>query len=380
MRLKDRRIFAEFLGVTPILVRADKVTHCRRPRFYWVSWATSVDWHYPLLARGDHLELVLPNDPGPRRCWLSSDASWKNQDVDARLPSVLRSRPSKRRPFKPTGIDSCNPRTVHRWEKDGFRFSPYLYKENNMITQNGKLRQPSALEKERLLDFAPRHTVTAMPTRARTQSVQQLEDVRVSLLGDSFQCVCVAQLLMPMLMKRGYAPKHLTPAEMRGSDTHTPAGRLQGASMDTLEKALASAHIASCDPRGSDVRIDVGEPFDLRSWPRRPIDVDRWKWRPVLQTKWKHPDNITLLETIAAHLALLWRSRFRNRLLSRFLYLIDNQATIAVLAKHRSRSHRLHQVVRKSAAILLAAGVRRALGYTETDRNPADAGSRDFPT
>ena len=150
--------------------------------------------------------------------------------------------------------------------------------------------------------------------------------------------------------------------------------------MDTLEKALASAHIASCDPRGSDVRIDVGEPFDLRSWPRRPIDVDRWKWRPVLQTKWKHPDNITLLETIAAHLALLWRSRFRNRLRSRFLHLIDNQATIAVLAKHRSRSHRLNQVVRKSAAILLAAGVRRALGYTETDRNPADAGSRDFPT
>ena len=34
MRLKDRRIFAEFLSVTPILVRADRVTHCRRPRFY----------------------------------------------------------------------------------------------------------------------------------------------------------------------------------------------------------------------------------------------------------------------------------------------------------------------------------------------------------
>ena len=113
-----------------------------------------------------------------------------------------------------------------------------------MITQNGKMRQPTALEKERLLDFAPRHTVTAMPTRARTQSVQQLEDVRVSLLGDSFQCVCVAQLLMPMLAARGYAPKHLAPAEMRGADTHTPAGRLQGASMAELGKALASAHIS----------------------------------------------------------------------------------------------------------------------------------------
>ena len=249
-----------------------------------------------------------------------------------------------------------------------------------MISHNGRLRQPNALEKERLLDFAPRHTLTCMPTRARSQSVQQLEDVRASLLGDSFQCLCVAQLLMPMLMSRGYAPAHLSPAVMRGSDTEVPAGQLQGASKAELEKALAGAHIASCDPRGSDVRIDIGEPFDLRSWPRRPIDVDRWKWKQVLQTRWKHPDNITLLETLAAHLALLWRTRFRDRLRTRFLHLIDNQATIAVLAKHRSRSQRLNRVVRKSAAILLAAGVRRALGYTETDRNPADVGSREFPT
>ena len=106
--------------------------------------------------------------------------------------------------------------------------------------------------------------------------------------------------------------------------------------------------------------------------------MGRWEWRPVLQTKWRHPDPITILEALAAHLALLWRSRFRDRLRSRFLHLIDNQATIAVLAKHRSRSQRLNRIVRKSSALLLAAGVRRALGYTETDRNPADAGSRSF--
>ena len=132
--------------MTPILVRADRVTHCRRPRFYWISWALAVEWHYPLMPRGDHLELLLPNDPGPRRRWLSLDAAWKAQGADARLPSFLRARPSKRQPFKPTGIDSCNPLTVHRWEK------------------------ASALEKERLLDFALRHTLTCMPTRALSQN------------------------------------------------------------------------------------------------------------------------------------------------------------------------------------------------------------------
>ena len=112
MRLQDRRIFSEMPGVLPILVRADRVTHSRRPRFYWVSWATKVDWKYELRAHPDHLELLLPNEPGPTRRWLSSGAAWQAQEDDARRPSFLRSRPAKRRPFKPTGIDSCNPRTV----------------------------------------------------------------------------------------------------------------------------------------------------------------------------------------------------------------------------------------------------------------------------
>ena len=249
-----------------------------------------------------------------------------------------------------------------------------------MLRERGQLRQPSALEKEKLLDFAPRHTMTCMPTRARSQMGKALEDVRVSLLGDSFQCMCVAQLLLPMFVMYGYAARHLTPAEMRGSDQHVPRGPMRGRTNDLLERDLARAHIAACDPRGSDVRIDIGEPFDVRSWPRRPIDVQRWNWKPVRQTRWRHVEPITILEALAAHLSLVWRSRFRNRLRTRFLHLIDNQATIAVLAKHRSRSTRLNQIVRKSAALLLASGVRRALGYTETDANPADEGSRSVAT
>ena len=179
-------MFAEMLGVLPILVRADRVTHCRRPRLDWVSWAMKVDWKCELRAHPNHLELLLPNEPGPRRRWLSSGAAWKAQEDDARLPSFLRSRPAKRRPFKPTGIDSCNPRAVQRWEKDQFRFSPYLYKEKNIISEAGELRQPCALEKELLLDFAPRHTLTCLPTRARNTQKQHLEDVLTALLGFPF--------------------------------------------------------------------------------------------------------------------------------------------------------------------------------------------------
>ena len=59
-----------------------------------------------------------------------------------------------------------------------------------------------------------------------------------------------------------------------------------------------------------------------------------------------------------------------------FLHLIDNQAALSALAKSRSSSRQLQRVLRRGAAILIAAGLRRSLGYVETDRNPADAGIR----
>ena len=143
-----------------------------------------------------------------------------------------------------------------------------------------------------------------------------------------------------------------------------------------LAQRLAQLHVVQADPRGSDVHVDSGEIADMRSWPRRPIDVSRWRWKTVWNTKWGKEDAITL-ETVAAHLALLWRTSARKEIKCRFLHLVDNQAALSALAKGRSSSRSMQRVLRRGAAVLLAASMRRALGYTETDVNPADAGSRE---
>ena len=145
---------------------------------------------------------------------------------------------------------------------------------------------------------------------------------------------------------------------------------------EELALRLAQAHVSQADPRGSDVRVDSGEVMDTRAWPRRPIDVDRWRWRTEWVTTWQTPEHITFLEVLAGHLALVWRTSKRGELRRRFLHLVDNQAALSALAKSRSSSRQLQRVLRRGAALLLAAGSRRALGYAETDRNPADAGSR----
>ena len=143
------------------------------------------------------------------------------------------------------------------------------------------------------------------------------------------------------------------------------------------EVALVKAHLAGADPRGSDVRLDSGELMSSKSWPRRPVDVTRWSWRTTWTPTWRvQNDAITLLEALAAHLALLWRMGRRDQIRSKFLHSLDNQAAIAILSKHRSSSRSLNRIARRSAALLLLSGCRRAIIYAETNTNPADAGSR----
>ena len=167
----------------------------------------------------------------------------------------------------------------------------------------------------------------------------------------------------------------LTTAEMRGARLPAEMEQLPAAELSQL---LVQAHIAGSDPRGCDVRVDSGEMINPKVWPRRPVDPARWRWKQGWKTAWRQDDSITILEALAAHLALLWRLGYKKELRKRFLHFIDNQATIGALAKGRSSSRNLHRIFRKSYALLLASGTRRALQYIETDLNVADEGSREF--
>ena len=92
--------------------------------------------------------------------------------------------------------------------------------------------------------------------------------------------------------------------------------------------------------------------------------------------KWKTASHITALETRGALAALRWRLRSRWNLASRFGHLLDNQASIGVLTRCRSTSYVLNVVVKRCCALVVAALARPFYAYCETDRNPADAATR----
>ena len=74
--------------------------------------------------------------------------------------------------------------------------------------------------------------------------------------------------------------------------------------------------------------------------------------------------------------AIRWRARSASLLRTRFVLFIDNHPFLAVLVKSRSSSRKLNAVARETAVILLCTLSRPLYAYTDTDRNPADAGSR----
>ena len=87
-------------------------------------------------------------------------------------------------------------------------------------------------------------------------------------------------------------------------------------------------------------------------------------------------EHINVLEVRSAHLTLRWRSRAPGRIGSRFLQLMDSQVAIAALAKGRSSSWKLNQVLRLVGALTVAAGFAPAYGYFMSEWNPSDSPSR----
>ena len=87
---------------------------------------------------------------------------------------------------------------------------------------------------------------------------------------------------------------------------------------------------------------------------------------------------MTFVLSCTAFAALRWRLRRAAAQRCLMLHLLDSAVTIAVLAKKRSSSHVLHRVVRRYAALELAASVHMVFGFVRSDHNPADAPSRRF--
>ena len=121
-----------------------------------------------------------------------------------------------------------------------------------------------------------------------------------------------------------------------------------------LNKALMAklVHVfLKVEMRGSDIRLDTGDLFRADAYPRSAIDPSKWEWRHCRAFRWRRAEHINLLELRAALHAIQWRCRRAAFKDFRTMMLIDNQAILAVIAKGRSSSKKVNNLLRRLGAL-----------------------------
>lgn len=104
--------------------------------------------------------------------------------------------------------------------------------------------------------------------------------------------------------------------------------------------------------------------------------LEQSRWKPVCRGRWRFGDHITLGESRAV-VKLLNRIGAWPALQGRVIFsLQDNMPTACSMSKGRSPSFPLNRLLRKKAAICLAARLRAFLPWVESAKQPADDLSR----
>jgi hypothetical protein len=207
--------------------------------------------------------------------------------------------------------------------------------------------------------------------------------IRCQFIGNSFCCSVVAFLLSHWLFHiKGI--DYLLPPEVGllinvapETWSHTPHF-IKGDGNTIEAQQLVWEYLRRAERGGSDVRLDLGIPYRAKAWPRAGIKSNLWTWQTVHGYPWEEGSSahINHFELLAVLNAVRWRVRKASQVGSRFLHLVDNQVVSAILTKGRTSSLRLRHTLRRFNALLLAAGLFPAIGFLNSEDNPADVPSR----
>ena len=390
MDTSARREISQVLGVEPYALCPSDLLAYNRPRLAWVS----MDLKEGRGVRFEHQEGFI-------RVWMTGEAlsdeqwitpGWARFEPDGKLPTFMKAIPRRRPPERPAGMARCDSTTIERWTSDQFRFPPYQYKLENMLEdEEGALRYCNAEERCLLLGFGFGHTRFAMSASQAKGHERELEDLELSLCGDSFSMLSfgwiISQLCAPWVEPR--TPTELVrrfglaPGCSLQADLAVPLRRQLGYGPNPINEvgmeeltAQLSRHV---NHTGGDVSLSLGTPYSNKSSNHLSLRADWWTWRILFTTKWKYPNHINYLELKMILQSIRWRARSTSSLSSRWLHLSDSMVCNYVLSKGRTSSKLLQPMTREIAAYLLALNSHQLQGHVDSAENPTDAASREAP-
>ena len=384
MDVSDRQAMSEVFGSQPWKCDAGTVSWCSRPRLYWLTWELQEGQGVSLHPASQPPEVVLQ---AYQDLELVCQEGWIKTDSSRPFPTFTTSRPRTSPGRKPAGLGQCTQEDVLRWEQDQYRYPPYQYASRNLLVGRGNsLRLPTIEEKEFMMGFPVGYTINCVD-KARRGTIQH-QDVRHSLIGNSWSIPVIACLLTQLFSRLGLCP-HYTPQEL--VDMLTPMGQLfmqarlwrrplrpcRGDSSSTgtgLVQKLANM----ISIKGEDILLTTPS-SQLTKYHRLRASVPSrlWRWRVVSGWQWTgSKEHINSLELRSVLTTLKWRLQHRGHIGYRFIHLVDSLVVLHCLSRGRSSSKKLRSSLSKINALLLCSSSQALWGYVHTDQNPADKPSR----
>ena len=235
------------------------------------------------------------------------------------------------------------------------------------------------------------HTRPCLSASEAKGQEQRFEDIRCSLLGDSFSifsfvlwAVALSYTYAPrvayshLARRAGLAPGFRAPWRLVAPISRQLSyGKISppNSSLFSVE-ALNRLLLRRTNHTGSDVRIISGEVLNPKCFPRQSVASKWWSWEPVAKVRWSREEHINSLELEAILLTLKYYVQNMQITQSRIFHLTDSYVCMSVIAKGRSGSRILSYKLKKVAALCLAFGLQLVVAHLDSADNPTDHASR----
>ena len=384
---------SEELGMVPYYLDCSQAVPMRRPRLCWST--EQLEGLLPdvrIIPRKHWKEVQAFADYPDTSQWITPGYFWEGEHKGAIFPTCMKAIPRERPPPRPAGLEKCDSLTKARWTEDNFRYPPYQYGPNFIITTDDTWRLLNAEEKELLLGYGFEHTKLAWPASKIKGNKTGFSDCRHSFLGDSFSVFSF--VILAVACSRKYLPnmtyKHLVQRMglapgFRATIRHKAPlcrGLQYGSDMreisdekNTVER-LNRLLLLRTNHTGSDIRISSGEILHAKVFPRQSASAKWWRWSGGFSTRWRQKAHINVLEMEAILLGIKYQIAKFKVVDMRIFQLSDSYVSMSVVSKGRSSSQQLNRVMRAISAHLLAHGLALVMGHVESTENPTDAASR----
>ena len=391
----DREACAQIsaeLEEKPYFLNPEQAVPMKRPRLAWFTEKVEGCLPGVEVTPKQHWNEVEAWAPYPSTAqWIRPGFHWEGESFGKTFPTCMKSIPRKQPPPKPAGIQKCSFECLERWAEDSFRYPPYQYSWEFLLTDDKSWRLLDPEEKELLLGYGYNHTILAWSTSQAKRDPQGFKDARHSYLGDSFSvysfvimaAACCRRWIpwapyQHWASRMGVAPgfrmhvRSQAPLSRKLNYGSPPKPGQQMNSVESINKLL----LRRTNHTGSDVRMVTGEILAPKNFPRQSVASAWWSWQHGYAQRWKHRSHINVLELET----ILWGLKFQIQRFKvvdcRVMQLSDSYVSISVVSKGRSSSLQLQRINRVLSAYLLAFGLQLIMAHVESGDNPTDEKSR----